>query len=83
MKGRTSLLFLLSDGLTLLPPEQFLSPCGVCTLEAIFVNCINIKTKHAITLSFGPAVVLCGLAVFRLLSWKPAHSFLRFFLTSL
>ena len=58
MKGRTSLLFVLPEGLSLLPPEHFLSPCDVCTLEAIFVNCINIKTKHAITLSFGPAVVL-------------------------
>ena len=58
MKGRTSLLFLLSEGLLLLPPEHFLSLCDVCTLEAIFVNCINIETKHAITLSFGPAVVL-------------------------
>lgn len=58
MKGRTSLLFLLSEGLLLLPPEHFLSSCDVCTLEAIFVSCINIETKHAITLSFGPAVVL-------------------------
>lgn len=54
MNGPPALFSLLSKMPLLLDPKHFLSPCGVCRLELIFIGCINIETKRAITLSFGP-----------------------------